>query len=110
MGIVSGSAIIKLAFYSREISTNPSKHRILQIFSWDLNEFSSKISLTKSTELWGSLVGFLSHIKNISSDESNLFMIMKNPNKQSMVVYQLPKSDDPLRVFTQSDSLDIDVF
>lgn len=84
--LLSGSDVIKFGFVSRVAARDSSRHEILSVMQFKSTEFAAQINLSMDNG-WG-IVRCLVDI--IRGREDGKYLIMKDPNKQMVILYKIP--------------------
>ncbi|XP_037070748.1 LOW QUALITY PROTEIN: eukaryotic translation initiation factor 3 subunit D-like [Pollicipes pollicipes] len=84
--LLAGSGIIKFGFVSRVAPRDSSKHVILNVMHFKPSEFATQINLSMDNA-WGILRCIVDIIR---AREPGKYLIMKDPNKQMVNLYDIP--------------------
>ncbi|CAN0001357.1 unnamed protein product, partial [Sphacelaria rigidula] len=92
--ILSGADQMKIGLVSRVTKTNPFEHMILGTQSYKPREFATQITMSPNN-MWG-IIHML--VELFMKQEDGKYVMMKDPNKQVVRVYNVPpdtfESDD----------------
>jgi translation initiation factor 3 subunit D len=86
--VLSGAHELRLGFVTRTVASDPNKHSVLMVKSYTPLGFAKLLDI-KVRAQWGSLKYILESLQKLDDGK---YVLMKDPNKASLRVYQVPSS------------------
>ena len=86
--ILANADMMKVGFVSRVTPNNPNEHQILATQTYRPKEFASQLGMSM-VNVWGILKMFC---ETLLAMEDGKYLIMKDPQKQSIRIYSVPVS------------------